>query len=59
MEHIHSNLMKLGGLIGNVPQEMENLLEKLNINCILENGLTVLNKSSFYNKFFRFVWNVT
>jgi hypothetical protein len=26
MEHIHNNLMKLGGSLGKVPQKMKNLL---------------------------------
>jgi hypothetical protein len=26
MEHIHNNLMKLGGSLANVPQKMKNLL---------------------------------
>jgi hypothetical protein len=43
----HNNLMKLGGSLGNVPQKN------------LENGPTVRNIWSFYNKFFIFLWNVT
>jgi hypothetical protein len=26
MEHIHNNLMELGGSLGNVPQKMKNFL---------------------------------
>jgi hypothetical protein len=66
MEHIHNNLMKLGGSLGNVPQKKNEkkiqfitTICNLVLNCTLENGLTVRNISSFYNKFFIFVSNIT
>jgi hypothetical protein len=68
MKHINNKLMKLGGSLGNVPQKMKNLLQKLDIfrtvspNCALENGLTVRNILSFFNffhKFLQFLWNIT
>jgi hypothetical protein len=53
-----------GGSLGNVPQKMKNFFIKTrytkpndfftSINCTLENGPTVRNISSFYNKFFIF-----
>jgi hypothetical protein len=64
MENIHNNLMKLGVSLGNVSQKMKNLIyfgllvhfQEYNL---VENWLTVRNVSSFYNKFFHFLWNVT
>jgi hypothetical protein len=55
MEHIHNNLMKLGGSLGNVPQKMKEMLyfgllvhfQELKINCTLENGL----RSEIYRVF--------
>jgi hypothetical protein len=47
---IHNNLMKLGGSLGDIPQKVKNL----SINCTLENGPTVRNILSFYNKLFIF-----
>jgi hypothetical protein len=59
MEHIHNNLMKLGGSLGNVPQKNEKLVLLIySMDCTLENGLAVRNISSFYKKFFIFLWNV-
>jgi hypothetical protein len=53
MEHFHNNLMKLGGSLGILLYFTRYFLTH-SINCTLENGLTVRNISSFYNKFFIF-----
>jgi hypothetical protein len=48
MGHIHNNLMELVGSLDEVSQKFE---EK-KIMQILENGLTIRNKSSFNDKLF-------